>query len=94
MTATYIIIVPRWDGPYRVPGRLATWFKTTLDWIVTHQRAHMAIAEAFVPTIKATVLASPCDQASAEANATKALEKLQVQQDALDARTNWTWPPY
>ena len=94
MTATYVISLPRWDGPARVPGRLATWFKKTLDWIVAHEKEHMAIAEAFVPTLKAVVLASPCDQASAEANANKAIEQLTAQQDALDARTDWTWPPY
>ena len=94
-TAKYSIILPRWNGPARVPAALVTWWRTVFTHIVWHEKQHLAIARTYAEKYPKTILAGPCDQAGQNKLTNSIAAQLRAAQAAFDARDHsWTWPPY
>jgi predicted secreted Zn-dependent protease len=93
--ATYIVILPRWDGPNLVPERLIPWFQKTLDNLVDHLNDHLDVARSYVPDLKAAILAGSCDATAVRQTAERLMSKVQARQDALDEQDlGYPWPTF
>jgi predicted secreted Zn-dependent protease len=97
LTIAYNIILPNWNSPSRVPSALPAWWKTVLDHIVWHESQHLAIARRYAASLKAALLAGPCDNAgstTAFKSAEAPLEAAQKKFDAQQQAAGWTYPNY
>jgi predicted secreted Zn-dependent protease len=97
LTASYMIILPNWTSPARVPAALVPWWKLVMAHIVWHESQHLAIAREYTPKVKAALLNGPCTNAGSKAAAQAVLDDLKAAQDAFDAQqtaAGWSYPPY
>jgi predicted secreted Zn-dependent protease len=97
LTITYNIILPSWNSPSRVPAALPAWWGKVLDHIVWHESQHLAIARGYAASLKAALLAGPCDTAGSTAAFKAAEAPLDSAQESFDAQQraeNWSYPSY
>jgi predicted secreted Zn-dependent protease len=56
----YIIHMPRWTAPPRVPKRLLDWWRRIVDFIATHEAGHVRIGRAYTKRLNARLLGKDC----------------------------------
>jgi predicted secreted Zn-dependent protease len=59
----YVINMPRWTAPPRVPKRLLDWWRRIIDFIATHEAGHVRIGRNWIKKLNARLTGRDCDQA-------------------------------
>jgi predicted secreted Zn-dependent protease len=60
--ARYVINMPRWVAPPRVPKRLLDWWRRIVAFIATHEAGHVRIGREYTKRLNARLLGKDCDQ--------------------------------
>jgi predicted secreted Zn-dependent protease len=59
----YVINMPRWTAPPRVPQRLLDWWRRIIDFIATHEAGHVRIGRDYIKKLNARLTGKDCTQA-------------------------------
>jgi predicted secreted Zn-dependent protease len=59
----YVINMPRWSAPARVPKRLLDWWRRIVAFIATHEAGHVKIGRAYITKLNARLTGKDCTQA-------------------------------
>ncbi len=81
---TATIPIPRWTAPRTVPAPLATWWKTYVTYVATHEGGHVAIFRQWIGLLPGRLAGQPCSSAQSITDAWNQQE--QAAQEAYDRR--------
>ena len=59
----YVINMPRWTAPPRVPKRLLDWWRRILNFIAVHEGEHVRIGRDYIKKLNARLTGKDCAQA-------------------------------
>ena len=59
----YVINMPRWTAPPRVPKRLLDWWRRIINFIAVHEAGHVKIGRDFIKKLNARLTGKDCAQA-------------------------------
>ena len=61
VTSSYVIHLPRWTDPDRVPKRLLDWWRRIVDFIADHEAGHVRIGRDHLKRLNARLVGKPCE---------------------------------
>jgi len=92
ISARYVVRLPRWTSPARVPAPLARWWTATVTFIRDHEAGHVLIARRWVAKLRALVDGKACSRL--EKIVSSWASDMQTAQEAYDQREyRRPWPP-
>ncbi|HEY3335692.1 MAG TPA: DUF922 domain-containing protein [Candidatus Limnocylindrales bacterium] len=92
ITAAYVVRLPRWTSPARVPAPLAKWWRATVTFIRDHEAGHVAIGLRWVKKLPGLLDGKACPKLESIMGSWAA--GLQKAQEAYDAdEYEAAWPP-
>jgi predicted secreted Zn-dependent protease len=59
----YVINMPRWTAPPRVPKRLLDWWRRIINFIAVHEGGHVKIGRDYIKKLNARLTGKDCTQA-------------------------------
>jgi predicted secreted Zn-dependent protease len=59
----YVVNMPRWTGPARVPKRLLDWWRKIIDFIAVHEGGHVKIGREHIRKLNARLKGKDCTEA-------------------------------
>jgi predicted secreted Zn-dependent protease len=59
----YVVNMPRWTGPARVPKRLLDWWRRIINFIAVHEGGHVKIGREHIKKLNARLAGKDCTQA-------------------------------
>jgi predicted secreted Zn-dependent protease len=59
----YVVNLPRWTAPARVPKRLLDWWRRIVDFIAVHEGGHVKIGRDYIKKLNARLTGKDCAQA-------------------------------
>ncbi|HEV8280296.1 MAG TPA: DUF922 domain-containing protein [Candidatus Limnocylindrales bacterium] len=59
----YVINMPRWTAPPRVPKRLLDWWRRIIDFIAVHEAKHVRIGRDYINKLNARLTGKDCTEA-------------------------------
>jgi predicted secreted Zn-dependent protease len=59
----YVVNMPRWTGPARVPKRLLDWWRRIINFIAVHEAEHVKIGRDYIKKLNARLTGKDCAQA-------------------------------
>jgi predicted secreted Zn-dependent protease len=59
----YVVNMPRWTGPARVPKRLLDWWRRIINFIAVHEGGHVKIGRDHIRKLNARLTGKDCAQA-------------------------------
>lgn len=65
VTSSYVIHLPRWTDPDRVPKRLLDWWRRIVDFIADHEAGHVRIGRDYMKRLNARLVGKPCEDVTA-----------------------------
>ena len=65
ITSSYVIHIPRWTDPDRVPKRLLDWWRRIVDFIADHEAGHVRIGRDYMKRLNARLVGKPCEDLTA-----------------------------
>ncbi len=65
ITSSYVIHLPRWTDPDRVPKRLLDWWRRIVDFIADHEAGHVRIGRDYMQRLNARLVGKPCEDITA-----------------------------
>jgi predicted secreted Zn-dependent protease len=65
VTSSYVIHLPRWTDPDRVPTRLLDWWRRIVDFIADHEAGHVRIGRDYLERLNARLVGKPCEDVTA-----------------------------
>jgi predicted secreted Zn-dependent protease len=65
VTSSYVIHLPRWTEPDRVPKRLLDWWRRIVDFIADHEAGHVRIGLDYMKRLNSRLLGKPCEDVTA-----------------------------
>ena len=65
ITSSYVIHLPRWTDPDRVPKRLLDWWRRIVDFIADHEAGHVRIGRDYMKRLNARLVGKPCEDLTA-----------------------------
>ena len=60
---SFIIHIPRWSGPERVPAAIVDWWRATILFIRDHEAGHVRISQDHAVGLEERLDGAPCDAA-------------------------------
>jgi predicted secreted Zn-dependent protease len=65
VTTSYVVYIPRWSDPSRVPKRLLDWWRRIIVFIADHEAGHVRIGRDYIGRLNQRLVGKPCtDMAS------------------------------
>jgi len=65
ITTSYIVYIPHWSDPSRVPKRLLDWWRKIVAFIADHEAGHVQIGRDYIKRLNERLVGKPCaDMAS------------------------------
>jgi predicted secreted Zn-dependent protease len=61
ITTSYVIYLPRWTDPSRVPKRLLDWWRRIVAFIADHEAGHVRIGRDYIRRLNAQLVGKPCE---------------------------------
>jgi predicted secreted Zn-dependent protease len=58
----YVVNMPRWTEPARVPKRLLDWWRRIIDFIAVHEAGHVKIGRDYIKKLNARLTGKDCAQ--------------------------------
>lgn len=65
ITSSYVIHLPRWTDPDRVPKRLLDWWRRIVDFIADHEAGHVRIGRDYMKRLNGRLVGKPCEDVTA-----------------------------
>jgi predicted secreted Zn-dependent protease len=59
----YVVNMPRWTGPARVPKRLLDWWRRIINFIAVHEGGHVKIGRDYIKKLNVRLTGKDCEQA-------------------------------
>jgi predicted secreted Zn-dependent protease len=59
----YVVNMPRWTAPARVPKRLLDWWRRIVDFIAVHEGGHVKIGRDYIRKLNARLKGKDCTEA-------------------------------
>ncbi len=59
----YVVNMPRWTAPARVPKRLLDWWRRIIDFIAVHEGGHVKIGRDYIKKLNSRLIGKDCTQA-------------------------------
>lgn len=66
---TYLVHLPRWTEPDRVPGPLLGWWRKVLAFIGEHEARHVQLYQQYVSKLPAQLAGAPCESGASSLDA-------------------------
>ena len=60
VATSYIVYIPRWTDPSRVPKRLLDWWRRIVVFIADHEAGHVQIGRDYIRRLNQRLLGKPC----------------------------------
>jgi predicted secreted Zn-dependent protease len=60
VTTSYIVYIPRWSDPSRVPKRLFDWWRRIIVFIADHEAGHVRIGREYIARLNQRLVGKPC----------------------------------
>ncbi len=65
VTTSYIVYIPRWSDPSRVPKRLLDWWRRIVAFIANHEAGHVRIGRDYIARLNQRLVGKPCADVAA-----------------------------
>jgi predicted secreted Zn-dependent protease len=90
---SFVVYMPRWTAPSKVPAPLLKWWRKVLDHIAVHEGEHIRIQNRHLAALKKELVGAPCDQAQSLID--EHMARAVRDQAAFDrAEAGWQAPAY
>jgi len=64
ITTNYVVYIPRWSDPSRVPKRLLDWWRKIIVFIADHEAGHVRIGRTYIRQLDQRLVGKPCKDVS------------------------------
>lgn len=92
---SFVIHMPRWTAPKRVPKRLLAWWREVVVFIRDHEAEHVRISRVHVKRLNAELLGANCRAATRIIREWAAkLSRAQEEFDRVEYSKPWPVPPF